>query len=164
VTREALPIVGTTWYDRGPRYWLRRTGWALLMALVVAMVTAILLGFFSAMRRTSHTAFAVVLGIEVGYSMLLFGYLALQTARKWDNLEYVPPHRQRLASRRAAAGGAAMGILARSGSAAGALSLVVGSLVFIGLYAWLLVIALLPELPWERAARVQLQPRSARRG
>ena len=42
---EKLPVLGTTWYERGPDYWVRRVWLFLLMALVVTLMSLIVGGF-----------------------------------------------------------------------------------------------------------------------
>ncbi|OIK23810.1 hypothetical protein [Streptomyces malaysiense] len=48
----ALPGLGTTWYARGPRYWLRRTVNALFLLVVLAFFCYIALVLYSGAPRT----------------------------------------------------------------------------------------------------------------
>lgn len=56
----ALPGLGTSWYERGARYWLRRVATAVLWLVVLAMVywlsLALYTGFVSGMPPTLRTA------------------------------------------------------------------------------------------------------------
>lgn len=161
VTIERLPMLGTTWYERGVRYWLRRVGMVLLMAVVLALVTALLWGFFGAIRQSSVTGFWIALSIEIAYSVAVLGWILWRVARRWHDPE---PVRPKPVSRRAAGAGAVLGTLARAGSVLGALVLVLGSLLFVGLYVALLVLMLTPETVWERPARLAMAERLRQRG
>ncbi|MET9174376.1 hypothetical protein ABZ599_01860 [Streptomyces misionensis] len=48
----SLPGLGTTWYARGPRYWLRRTANALLWLVVMAFFCSFALAMYSGVPRT----------------------------------------------------------------------------------------------------------------
>ncbi|HEX9337676.1 MAG TPA: hypothetical protein VF892_17405, partial [Pseudonocardiaceae bacterium] len=54
---EKVPMLGTTWYERGFRYWLRRFFMVVVAAGVLALVGALLAGFFGAIRQSSVTGF-----------------------------------------------------------------------------------------------------------
>ncbi|MFY4718863.1 hypothetical protein [Streptomyces sp. LaBMicrA B280] len=63
-----LPGLGTTWYARGPRYWLRRTVNTLFLFLVFAFLCYIALVLYSGAPRT---------------------YLPLRARRVWDIVQIV---------------------------------------------------------------------------
>lgn len=161
ITIERVPMLGTTWYERGVRYWLRRVGMVLLMALVITLVTALLVGFFSGIRDTSVTAFWVCLAIEIAYSLVVLVWMMVRLARRWDDPRPATPKQN---VRRAGGMGAVLGTLARAGSALGALFLVVGSLLFVGLYVGLLLFMLMPETIWERRVRLDMAETLRARG
>ncbi|WUV66355.1 hypothetical protein OG223_30845 [Streptomyces sp. NBC_01478] len=48
----ALPGLGTTWYERGPRYWLRRASGALLWFVVLAFFCYIALVLYGSFRTS----------------------------------------------------------------------------------------------------------------
>ncbi|SED89692.1 hypothetical protein SAMN04490357_6233 [Streptomyces misionensis] len=48
----SLPGLGTTWYERGPRYWLRRTVNALFLLTVLALFGCLALKLYSGAPRT----------------------------------------------------------------------------------------------------------------
>jgi hypothetical protein len=161
ITVERVPLLGTTWYERGFRYWLRRVAMVVVSAGVLALVAALLWGFFGAIRQTSVTGFWVALGIEVAYSLAVIVFLVVRTARRWDNLQPVKP---KPAGRAAGSAGAVLGTLARSGLFIGQFLLVIGTLLFVGLYVAIFLAMLTPETIWERPARLALADRLRRRG
>jgi hypothetical protein len=161
ITVERVPLLGTTWYERGFRYWLRRVAMVVVSAGVLALVAALLWGFFGAIRQTSVTGFWVALGIEVAYSLAVIVFLVVRTARRWDNLQPVKP---KPAGRAAGSAGAVLGTLARSGLFIGQFLLVIGTLLFVGLYVAIFLAMLTPETIWERPARLELTDRLRRRG
>ena len=161
ITVERVPLLGTTWYERGFRYWLRRVLMVVVSALILALVAALLWGFFGAIRRTSVTGFWVALVIEVAYSLAVIVFLVVRTKRRWNDLQ---PVRPKPVGRAAGSTGAVLGTLARSGLFVGQVVLVLGTLLFVGLYVALLLAMLMPETIWERPARLALADRLGKRG
>lgn len=174
VTIERLPGLGTSWYDRGPGYWLRRVGLALLWALIVTLTTLIVVGVLSAIRHGSQAGFYVALVVEVAYSLAIVAFFAVRTARRWNQAPSGPPRSGRAAragraersgqAGRAGTAGGALGVLARSGVALGRGVLVIGSVLFVGLYLALLLSSLLPQTLPERQARRRLADELRARG
>jgi hypothetical protein len=162
VTVEPLPGLGTTWVDRGAAYWRRRVGLALMWAVIVTLVTAIVIGFLGAIRGSSQTGFYAAAAVEVAWSLAIIGWFTVGTVRRWN--DPAPPRRLTGRSRRAGQGGAALGVIARSGFLIGQAFLVIGSLFFLGLYVALFVAYLLPEIPAERQARLRLSQALRARG
>jgi hypothetical protein len=130
-------------------------------ALVLALVAAALWGFFGAVRQTSVTGFWVALSIEVAYSLVVIVFLVVRTARRWNNLQSAKPTP---ASRAAGSAGAVLGTMARSGLFIGQLVLLIGTLLFVGLYVAIFLAMLTPETIWDRPARLALADRLRRRG
>jgi hypothetical protein len=161
ITIDKVPGLGDTWYERGVRYWLRRVGSVLLMALVLALVTAALSGFFGAIRESSVRGFYIALSVEIAYSLALMVWIFVQLARHWNDPRAARP---KPVSRQAGRAGAVLGTLARTGSFLGALILVVGSLLFLGLYVALLLLMLMPETAWERPVRLRMAEQLRSRG
>lgn len=151
---EKLPVLGTTWYERGFDYWVRRVWLFLLMALVVTLMSLIVGGFLIGIKGSSHTGFIGALIVEVAWSLVIIAYMMIRTAQRWNNLEPARPLSRR--QRDAAASGGALGVLASAGILIGQFVLVIGSVVFFGLYVSLLIYALLPEWPPEHKARLRL--------
>jgi hypothetical protein len=159
LTIKSLPLVGTTWYDRGIRYWLRRAGWTALMAIGVAVATAILSGVLQAARDSSQTAFWVVVAVEVVFSVISGAYIVIGSRRLGTPKakKYLERSQARTASARKTTGlGAGLGLLARSGSVLGQAFLVIGVMLFYGSYVTLFLRSLLPRLDIERQARYEL--------
>lgn len=151
-------MLGDTWYERGVRYWLRRAGMVIMMAVVIAIVVAVLWGLFGAIREASVTGFYIALSIEIAYSVAIIAWLVVRTARRWNNLR---PAEAKPMSRRE---GAVLGTLVRVGSVVWPLVFVVGGLLFIGLYVAMLLAMLTPETIWERPARLEMAERLRSRG
>lgn len=154
---EKLPVLGTSWYERGADYWVRRVWLFLLMALVVTLTSLLVGGFLIGIKDSSRTGFIAALTIEIVWSLAIVGYGMVRTVRQWNVLD--PP---RLLSRRqrdASRAGSVLGALARVGLGVGQFLLVIGSVLFFGLYVMLLIYALLPEYPPEHKARLRLAQR-----
>jgi hypothetical protein len=159
---ERLPVLGTSWYDRRAGYWLRRIWLFFLMAILVAVGSAFVGGFLAGIKSSSQTGFVVVLIIEVAWSLAIIGYLMTRTFQRWNNLEPAPKPLTRRQRRTVGAGGA-LGALAQAGFVVGQFILVVGSVLFFGLYVTLLIYTLLPEYPPEHKARLRLAEQIATR-
>jgi hypothetical protein len=147
---EPLPWFGTTWYERGPAYWLRRgavtLGMLACLAIVVPLAYAVLAGLYA------FSPVALVVGLAVMASTGV--WTAVWMWRRWW-VDVAPPSRR--ATRAAAAGGAAVGLLARAGVLLGAIALGIGSALLLAPLLVLLVISFFPQLPPERRARLRLQ-------
>jgi hypothetical protein len=154
VTR--LPFLGTTWYDRGVRYWLRRAVLTAVMATGVAVATAILSGVLHAARQSSQTAFWVVVAVEAVISVISLGVIFARS-RRMGTARGTAALRKTLApSRRTRGLGAGAGLLVRTGSLLAQAFVVVSALAFYGTYIALLLLSLLPRLDIERQARYEL--------
>jgi hypothetical protein len=151
---EKLPVLGTTWYERGGAYWVRR-GWLfLIFALVVTLTSLLVGGFLAGIRDSSHTGFTGALIAEIVWSLVIIVFGLVRTRQHWNDPE--PARRLTRGQRRAAGLGGTLGALARAGFVVGQAVLVIGSLLFFGLYVMLLIYALLPEYPPEHKARLRL--------
>jgi hypothetical protein len=151
---EKLPVLGTTWYERGPQYWLRRFWLLVLMALVVTLTSLLVGGFLVGIKDSSHAGFVGALIAEVVWSLVIITWIMVRTVQRWNDPEPARPFSRK--QRRATAAGSTIGVLARAGLVVGQAILVVGSLLFFGLYVTLLIYALLPEYPPEHKARLRL--------
>ncbi len=132
------------------------------MALVIAMVTALLVGLFSTIRQTSLTGFYVALVIEIAYSLATMVFVAVWLGRRWNTMGEV--QKRPVSTRAAGSAGAVTGTLAQTGFFLGQLFLVVGSLLFFGLYVVVFLAMFMPEAFWERPARCRLAKRLSDRG
>jgi hypothetical protein len=135
VVVPVLPGLGLSWYDRrGAGYWGRRAGMALLWVLLTALVTLIVVAILIALWHRSAAGFALVLLLEVAWSLGILAFFATATARGWND-----PDPEAI----------------RPGNVAGQ---VFFGLSFLtpGLYLALLVTSLLPETPAEHHARLKV--------
>jgi hypothetical protein len=151
---QKLPVLGTSWYERRMDYWVRRVWLFLLMALVVTLTSLLVGGFLVGIKGSSHTGFVTALIVEIVWSLAIVGYGLIRTARQWNELD--PPRPLSRRQRDAATAGSVFGTLARVGLALAQFVLVIGSVLFFGLYVMLLIYALLPEYPSEHKARLRL--------
>jgi hypothetical protein len=151
---EKLPVLGTTWYERGADYWVRRVWLFLLMALVVTLMSLIVGGFLVGIKDSSHTGFVGALIVEAAWSLVIVAYMMIRTAQRWNSAEPARPLSRR--QRNAGAAGGALGALAATGIFIAQAVLVIASVLFFGLYVSLLIYAVLPEWPPEHKARLRL--------
>jgi len=150
-------MVGDSWYERGVRYWLRRIGSFLLMALVLGLVTTTLWEFLDGIREASVPRFYVVLSVEIAYSLATMVWFYLQLARRWNDPRPATP-------RPVWVPGDVRGSLVRAVVFLGALVLALGSVACLGLYAVLFLLTLMPETVWERPARLKMAEQLRSRG
>lgn len=64
-----VPLIGTTWYERGPSYWARRAGATLITAVMLAAWTAMVGAFVYASGPAWSPAFTGVLIAELVFSL-----------------------------------------------------------------------------------------------
>lgn len=159
----ALPWVGTTWYERGRPYWLRRLGLILFSGFSVTLFGGILALFLNAVHEDSPRAFYILLGIETAFSLITGGYLVYRTIRHPAPLsDILNPHKRSWT--RFGRWGVGIGVLARAGSAlAGALVVLVAALT-VGVLLGVLMRSFTPVLPTERQARQKLAEQLRARG
>ena len=75
----ALPKLGTSWYERGTRYWLSRTRTALAQLLIAGVVVVFCFGVYQGFTEAlPPTARHVVDGVEIAASCasLVWGWLS----------------------------------------------------------------------------------------
>ncbi|MFS4096738.1 hypothetical protein [Streptomyces sp. AF1A] len=71
----SLPGLGTTWYERGPRYWLRRTLGAVLWLLVLAFCCYVALVLYGSFRGAlPPTVRTVWDGVQVAASVVALAW------------------------------------------------------------------------------------------
>jgi hypothetical protein len=152
-------VLGTTWYQRGPTYWLLRAlmSFSLLIALAFCLAP-LSYAFWQGLRSEQHRpvsiallVLAIIVSISAGvYMWRHSGY------RSRPPTQPVP----RMAAGSAAGVGAAAGTLARAGGIA-APFVVLGSILLVGPLTVLLVrVTFTRELASERRARERLLIRS----
>jgi hypothetical protein len=160
VAIPVLPSLGDTWYDRGPRYWMRRAGLSLMWVVVLAAIGAIDAGLFRGIRQSSQTGFAVFLAVDVALTVALLVWAAAGTVRRWNTASLPGQARTGFLSRASAA---------RSGFAqffvrVAVLIAAVAFLFFPGLFVLLFLTSLMPQTPTERHARLWMAERLRERG
>lgn len=160
----ALPGLGLTWYDRGPRYWARRVGLSLMWLIVLAIIAAFDSGLFSSIRRSSRTGFDVFIAIDALLSAGLVAWVAVRTVQRW-NVARLPTRPTRPSFRFGP--GPAGQLLSNLAQFGYLLLVLVGAaalLVCPGLFIALFVSSLLPETPTERQTRLWMAERLRERG
>lgn len=99
----ALPGLGTGWYRRGARYWLRRsvTGvlWLVLFAALYAAMLAMYMGFFDETSGTVRTVVNVVL-VVTSCAGLVWGWVAQRRRHRAALLDPPTPDQAWAARRR----------------------------------------------------------------
>jgi hypothetical protein len=149
---ERLRGLGTTWYERGGSYWVRRVGATIGLAAMVALWTVIVGAIIHHFGPAGSPGFIAILTAEVMISLVTGVW---QFRKSWTH-----PHRwtSRDEDRARTAGtwAGSLGSLARAGSVLA--GLVIGILAFLSYGAILaaFVISFARELPPERAARQRL--------
>ncbi|TMM37334.1 MAG: hypothetical protein E6F99_12735 [Actinobacteria bacterium] len=156
---EPLPVVGTTWYERGPAYWWRRAGMSLALIVALACEVPLLVGFLSGIRDSSPTGFrvALVVVLVLGIATGVLTWVGSSPARALDRTRRADPG----VARRAAFLGAGLGGLARGGSVIAGLVLVIGGFLFVGPLVALLLRSFGRYLWVERVARARLAASSS---
>lgn len=149
VTIEWLPIVGTSWYERGIVYWARRAGSVIIFALVAVAYLAMIEG---ALQVISPPGTALYYGLAAGEIVFTAVTAVLIFQRAWRNsLKGIGATKRDVRS--AQKGAASIGPLALA--AGGPL---VGLLVFLSLISAGLVLAsfaiwMVPVPPMEQYQR-----------
>jgi hypothetical protein len=154
----ALPELGRTWYDRGGKYWARRTALAFMWAVVLLLIVMIDAGIFGAIRQSSAAGFVVLLAIDAAVAVAVLADAAVRTARYW-NTPALPGQ-----AGAALHPGAVVGWLAQIGYV---LAVLAAAVVFLFCPALVLVLfsmSLLPETLPERQARLWVAGQLRERG
>jgi hypothetical protein len=163
-TIPALPGLGLTWYDRGPRYWARRIGMSLMWVIVLAIIGGIDTGLFSAISLSSRTGFDVFIAIDAALSAAALAWVAVRTVQRW-NLTTLPgraaPPNFRFGHGWA---GQLLSSLAQLGYWLLVLVAAVALLVCPGLFIALFLSSLLPETLSERRTRLWVADQLRERG
>jgi hypothetical protein len=153
---DKLPVIGTSWQTRGLDYWSRRACYTFLMAITVAVETAVLYGIWQSISFTTGRVIFVL--IEGGLSLITGGVIFVGMRRMGTPKDRSQKRPSSAVARRAGTVGAAIGIMSGIGSILGALFIVLGSLLTYGLVLTLLVRSLLPRLDVERQAAMKKRP------
>lgn len=148
---QSLPGLGTTWYERGRAYWIRRAGLTVLSAGFLTVWTFIAGTFVHDAGPAGSPRFIGVLTAEIVISLVTGGWIFYQT---WKHPR-IPPARDKERSKAARGVGAGLGVLGIVSPIAGAIVMLLGFLSY-GLFLTAFVLSFAPVLPPERVARQQL--------
>jgi hypothetical protein len=156
VVRVPVPPLGTTWYDRGVAYWVRRAWFAAMM--LIALVTASLFagGLISAAWQ-SHPAAGAAVGSVIGGTGLVSGVwlwrrstpTAIEERARAGKVTTAPSGATGVA-------GGVLGVTALAGNMLAVAIVVVGSSLMLGVIVVFLLRSLGSQLPQERVERVLL--------
>jgi hypothetical protein len=155
--RIAVAPLGTTWYDRGFAYWLRRVWFVLMLVIALAVIGAMVYGLVSAAAETSPGAAIAVVTVIGGCALASGIWLWLRStpaaieARALQT-DKASPGQLRAAGRL----GGLLGAGGLAGVTAATAILVIGGSLVIGPVVVLLLRSLGQQLPQERAERVKL--------
>lgn len=154
--RVPVPLLGTTWYDRGPAYWVRRAGITALM--LIGLLTALLFawGLITAAGE-SHPAAGAAVASVIGVTGLVSGLWlwrrstpkAIEERARRTGRPSVDPH-----SARAASG--LLGAAALAGNMLALAVVVIGGLLTLGIMVVVVLRSLGRQWPGERIERVLL--------
>ena len=120
-----IPVLGVTWYRRGPAYWIRRAGVSTAVFVMLAAFGVYVGGVYAAIATASGST-RVILTIIATSSVVLSFVMAVRAQRR--------PHAplDRGAAARAGSSGARLGIMSSGGSVAGGAVIIVSALLGIG--------------------------------
>jgi hypothetical protein len=154
VTVQAVPWLGTTWYERAGAYWARRLGLTVFVLAILALYTTIVVLFLDGVYGSSgrHAWFYGLLAFEIVFSVLTSGYFLYRMIRH----PAFTTAAGLAAARRRPTGASGLGILARPGFVLGQLAIVLIAALTYGLWMAALARSLSPALPAEREARRRL--------
>jgi hypothetical protein len=101
-TIPALPGLGTTWYERGPRYWLRRASGALLWFVMPAFFCYIALVLYGSFRTSLPPAVRTVWAwaqVVLSFVALVWGWRVQRRDHHRKLLDPPSPDQARQAKR-----------------------------------------------------------------
>lgn len=149
VTIESLPLVGTSWYERGFIYWVRRLGIGVIFAMVAFAYPAMILG---ALDAISPPGTGLHNGLLTGEIVFTIVSAVLLLRRMWRNMLNGKGATRRGTATAGRTGGAIGSLAFTSGGMIAGL-LVFCSLLTAGLVLASFVVWLVPVPPMERYAR-----------
>lgn len=155
VTLERLPLVGTSWYERGVNYWARRIGIGVVLAVVVVVYVAAIEAVLQDISSPGSALYYGLAAAEVVFT-LVTGVWVFR--RMWRNTLRGKGINQKQATR-AGRAGASVGTLAFSMGGVLAGLIVFSSLLTAGLFLAAFVTWILPMPPAERYARSRIAER-----
>lgn len=158
---QEVPALGTTWYERGLRYWTRRAGLTLFLAALTPFMAFLTWVVVRSAGPPGSTPFLVVGGVVAAYTVVTFALTLVMLPRRAGRAAGPTGDTARHGRT-----GARLGMAAQAGNALAGVLVGVGAVVTLGFWAGGLVLSLLPTLPAERVARQRLAEllRAARNG
>jgi hypothetical protein len=151
-----------TWYRRGRPYWARRVRLTLMWGFVLFLLGLIDVGFISAMRPSSRSAFLVV---EAIVTVVVLASFAVRMARRWNVATLPAPYRPIFSYSvgRGRSGAILTGFL-QLGLILVVLVAAFASMIFPALFIAMFLTSLMPEPLSERQARLWMAELSHDRG
>ncbi|MFE5686924.1 hypothetical protein [Streptomyces sp. NPDC056512] len=111
-----LPGLGTSWYERGARYWMRRTGTGVLWLVVLAFFCFVSLSLYSGFREALPSGVRTVWDVaQVVASCVgaVWGWTVQRRAHRRDLLDPPRPGRARAARRASVRRSTGLAVLGR---------------------------------------------------
>ncbi|MCX4811733.1 hypothetical protein OG601_14055 [Streptomyces sp. NBC_01239] len=158
----ALPGLGTTWYERGTRYWLRRASGALLWLVLLAFFCYIALVLYGSFRTSLPSPVRTVWDwaqVALSFVALVWGWRVQRRDHREKLLDPPPPDRSRRSKRdetRRSTG------LAVAGRVLWLVAAPVAPALAAGCVGWVVAVFTVREYPSEVGARRWMQERAAR--
>lgn len=163
---ESLPILGTTWQQRGPAYWSRRALIFVAVLVGAASETLIVWSLLNVIARDGSKSIvfrAIILSIIAVISLSGFAYwlrwfLRVERRKRHGELAY-PEYGPWTARRAREAGffGGGIGGMARAGDSAAGAFLAVAAVITLGALPFLIIRTLQREYAYEHDARLRLE-------
>lgn len=163
---ERLPILGTTWQQRGVSYWSRR--FLIFLAVLVGAASETLFAWsllnVIARDESKTILFRIIILTIItivslsGFVYWLRGFLRIENRKRRGELAY-PRYGPQAAAKAREAGfvGGTVGSMARTGNSAAGVFLVVAAVVALGAFPFLIIHTLQWEYVYEHDARLRLE-------
>lgn len=159
---ERLPILGTTWHDRGFAYWARRALIFLIILVAVACQVLFVWAIFYVISSDTSKSFTfraiaiAIVGLCVlgGFVYWARWFVQIEQRKRRGEIAY-PEYRPRGVAGGAVAGG--VGSLARSGDSTASGCAFAASILTAGAAPFLIIRTLQKEYVYEHDARIRLE-------
>jgi hypothetical protein len=158
VTIRPLPLVGTTWYERGVSYWARRTGIGIIFAAVLVVYPLMIWGALQAVSAPGTALYYGLLTAEVIFTIVTAVLMYSRARRNWLSGKGASRDDTARAGR-AARAGSGTGTLAFAAGGLLAGLLVLSSLFTAGLVLAAFAIWMAPVPPMEQYERRHIAER-----
>jgi len=138
-------MFGTSWYERGFGYWVRRVLMVVIGAGILALIFAAFQGVYNGIRQDSAAGASIALIVQTVYSLAVIVFFAVRAKRRWHTRVTEPPRFRMPANP-----------LAKVGYVVAQILQGVAIVVCFGLYAFLFLATLTPETIYDRPARLRM--------